>query len=207
MTCSSLNYITWTPWLACCSSLTLVLAFHEGSHISPKMNFLPFWPCTKFHIPLRHQAFVKRSFIDFLRKIYEWKMKTPLESRHQFCWVYRVYGIQNDRLNLRINEFLLVLKTMHCSQRYLQFFDLFFYLFCYSALFSKPLKSRYSWDRAGRFEYHKPYELNKIGDNFLMDFSFFTYRFFMKTLWKFISQMPDALGVCGTLIKVKKEGN
>ena len=48
----------------------------------------------------------------------------------------------------------------------------------YSALFSKPLKTRYSWGRAGRFEYHKPYELNKMGDDFLMDFSFFFHRFF-----------------------------
>ena len=67
--------------------------------------------------------FVKRIFIDFLRKIYKWKMKNPLKSHHQFCWVYRVYGIQNDWLDLRNNEFLTVLKTMHCSQRYLQFFD------------------------------------------------------------------------------------
>ena len=47
----------------------------------------------------------------------------------------------------------------------------------HSALFSKPLKTRYSWAQVGRFEYHKPYELNKIGDDFLMDFSFFTHRF------------------------------
>ena len=71
-----------------------------------------------------------RIFIDFLRKIYEWKMKNPLKSRHQFCWVHRVYGIQNDRLDLRSNKFLTVLKSKHCSWKYLQIFDLFFYLFC-----------------------------------------------------------------------------
>ena len=62
----------------------------------------------------------------------------------------------------------------------------------YGALFSKPLKTRYSWGRAGRFEYHKPYELNKIGDNFLMDFSFFSHRFFLENLRKFFEQM----GIC-----------
>ena len=45
------------------------------------------------------------------------------------------------------------------------------------ALFSKPLKTRYSCDRDGRFEYHNPYELQKVGDDFFMDFSFFAHRF------------------------------
>ena len=57
-------------------------------------------------------------------------MKNPLKSCHHFCWVHRVYGSQNDRLDLRNNEFLTVLKTMHPSQRYLRFFNLIFYLFC-----------------------------------------------------------------------------
>ena len=50
----------------------------------------------------------------------------------------------------------------------------------YSALFSKQLKTHYSWDGAGRFEYHKPYALNKIGNDFLMDLSFFIRRFCKK---------------------------
>ena len=64
--------------------------------------------------------FVKRIFVDFLRKIYERKMKNPLKSRHPFCWVHRVYGIQNDRLDLRIKDFFSVLKKMNYSRRYKQ---------------------------------------------------------------------------------------
>ena len=57
------------------------------------------------------------------------KNENPLKSRHQCCWVHRVYGIQSDRLDLRINKFLKVLKTIHCSRRYFKFFDLFFICF------------------------------------------------------------------------------
>ena len=64
------------------------------------------------------------------------------------------------------------------------------------ALFSKPLKTRYSCDRDGRFEYHNPYELQKKGEDFFKDFSFFDRRFWKENLWKFISQMGNALGVC-----------
>ena len=32
------------------------------------------------------------------------------------------------------------------------------------------------------FEYHKPHELKKVGDDFFMDFSFFNHRFFVKNL-------------------------
>ena len=44
------------------------------------------------------------------------------------------------------------------------------------ALFSKPLKTRYLCDRDGRFEYHNPFELQKVGDDFFVDFSFFAHR-------------------------------
>ena len=37
-----------------------------------------------------------------------------------FCSEYRGYGIQNDRLELRINGFFSVLKKTHCSLRYEQ---------------------------------------------------------------------------------------
>ena len=47
-------------------------------------------------------------------------MKNPLKSRHLLFGVHRVYGIQNDRLNLTVNEFLTVLKTLHSSKRYSQ---------------------------------------------------------------------------------------
>ena len=80
-------------------------------------------------------------------------MKNPLKSCHLFCWVHRGFGIQNNQLDLRINEFLTVLKTLHGSQRYLQFFDLSLYLFCkylqLQCIVSKTVKNslilRSSW--------------------------------------------------------------
>ena len=47
-------------------------------------------------------------------------MKNPWKSRHPLFRVHRVYGIQNDRLDLTINEFLTIWKTQHRSKRYLQ---------------------------------------------------------------------------------------
>ena len=47
-------------------------------------------------------------------------MKNLLKSQNIFCFEYRVYGIQNDRLKLRINEFFSVLQNSHRSQRYEQ---------------------------------------------------------------------------------------
>ena len=49
-------------------------------------------------------------------------MKNPWKTCHPFCWVHRVYGMQNDRLDLTV---ILVEKNcekMHCIQRYLHFF-------------------------------------------------------------------------------------
>ena len=72
------------------------------------------------HIPINQE-----NFNIFSQKSLQMKMKTPFKSFHIFCWGHRVYGIQNDQINLRKNEFLTVLKTMHCSRRYLQFFNSF----------------------------------------------------------------------------------
>ena len=58
----------------------------------------------------------------------------------------------------------------------------------------ETFKTRYPWDQDGRFEYHKHYELKKVGNNFFMIFSFFTHRFFVKNLRKFISQIGSPLG-------------
>ena len=41
-----------------------------------------------------------------------------------------------------------------------------------------------------------PMNSKKLVTTFLMDFSFFTHRFFRKNLRKFISQMGNAPGVC-----------
>ena len=72
----------------CYRSLTLVLAFCEGSHISHQYKFSSFLTLYTFpHIP---KAFVKKSFKDFLRNIYEWKMKNPWKTCHPFFWVRRI---------------------------------------------------------------------------------------------------------------------
>ena len=68
-------------------------------------------------------------------------------------------------------------------------------------------QQEWAWDWAGRFAYHEPCEINKMGDNFFMELSFSTQRFFKEHLWNFFSQMPDAFGVCGTKCKVKNEEN
>ena len=46
-----------------------------------------------------------------------------------------------------------------------------------------------------------------MGDDFFMDCSFFANRYFVKNLWKFISQMGNHLGVYKTNYKVKKVKN
>ena len=56
----------------------------------------------------------------------------------------RGYGIQNDRLDLTINEFLSVWKTMHRGLRYFQFFG----FFCLTFL-------RISLARVQRFKNHR----------------------------------------------------
>ena len=138
-------------------------------------------------------------------------MKNPWKSCHPLFRVHRVLGIQNDRLDLTNNEFLTIWKTQHHSQRYLQnkwrkiikevqiSLDTVYYF--------QSFQQEWPKDWASYFAYHKPYELNKMGDNFFMDFSFFAHRFIKENIWIFFSQIPDALGVCRTLCKVKKEEN
>ena len=46
-----------------------------------------------------------------------------------------------------------------------------------------------------------------MGDKFFMDFSFFAQRFLKENLRNFFSQMPNALGICGFMYKVKTEEN
>ena len=61
-------------------------------------------------------------------------MKNPWKSRHLLFGVHRGYGIQNDRLDLTINEFLAVWKTMHRGLRYFQFFGFFRLTFLWISL-------------------------------------------------------------------------
>ena len=126
------------------SSLTLVLAFCEGSHISSQNKFSSF--LTLYIVPHTPKAsgICEKKFKDFLWKIYERKMKNPWKSCHPFWWVHRVYGMQNNRLDLTVILAEKNSKKNHCSQRYLrnkwrkmikevqisldtvQFFDIFF---------------------------------------------------------------------------------
>ena len=59
----------------------------------------------------------------------------------------------------------------------------------YSALFCYFFQQECPWDWVGGFAYQKPYELNKMGDQFFMDFLFWGHRLF--------KEMPDAFKVCG----------
>ena len=71
--------------------------------------------------------------------------KSIIKPKKKFPAEYRVYGIQNDRLELRINEFFSDLKNSHYSQRYLQIdilfhfsFQFFAHIFGSGANFAKP---------------------------------------------------------------------
>ena len=93
------------------SEITLERASLKEAIFSPMINLWLFWPCSWFHIPLGYYPYVKWIFKDFSRKNYEWEMRNPWKNFHPLFWVHRVYGIQNDRLYLMINEFLTVWKT------------------------------------------------------------------------------------------------
>ena len=58
-------------------------------------------------------------------KIFEQKMKNPWQSCHPFCWFHRVYGMQNDQVNLTVILAEKNCKIMHYSRRYLYIFDHF----------------------------------------------------------------------------------
>ena len=52
-------------------------------------------------------------------------MKNLWKTCHPFCWVHRVYGMQNDRLDLTVILAEKNYKKMPCIQRFLHFFDHF----------------------------------------------------------------------------------
>ena len=60
------------------------------------------------------------NFKDFLWNISERKMKNPWKTCHPFCWVHRVYGMQNDRLDLTVILAEKNCEKMPCMKRYLQ---------------------------------------------------------------------------------------
>ena len=100
------------------SSLTLVQAFCEGSHISLPSSFLTLYKVP--HTP-KASGICEKKIIDFLRKIYECKMKNPWKTCRPFFGVHRVYGIQNDLwLDFMIILTEKDLNILLCSQRYLE---------------------------------------------------------------------------------------
>ena len=144
-----------------------------------------------------------RFFEDFFRKIYERKKKNQWKSCHPLFRVHRVNGIQNNCHILTINNFLTVWKTKHCSKIYLQIGKPRKNISCIDALFFKPPKTRKSWDQDSCFEDHKPWT-QKRSEIFFTDILFFTLRFFVKNLRKFISHMGYPQGIYKPNHKVKK---
>ena len=139
----------------------------------------------------------------FQKKFYGWKTKNWKKSRHPQVWVQWVYGIQNDRLELTSYEFLTVLKTMQYILRNLPFSVIFRSVFHQyfsnisgsSGLFLKPLKTRSSWVRAGRFEYHKPTKIWLGCDEIFSDFSFFSLKIFSELFSTKIKTMGTTSGL------------
>ena len=90
------------------------MANSEAGDNSLRKKLLAFWtpyilPYTPGALPIGEKKF-RRFFLKNLR--------VKNESRHQLFRVHRVYGIQNDRLDLTVNKFFMVWKTMLPSQIY-----------------------------------------------------------------------------------------
>ena len=144
-----------------------------------------------------------------------------LKSCHTFFGFHRVYGMQNDRLDLTIilaekeqtkNRPCLSEKTdlnrthlIQCSA-------------CYNLRKLTQVRHRLSITDPNRTQIDqrsgKPglvegtaYEFKKKKVSFSWTFHFSLIDFSQKISDFFFSQMPDAFGVCGTMYKVKKEEN
>ena len=66
----------------------------------------------------------------------------------------------------------LVWKTLHCSKRYSQICRIVF----------ETVKNKTLWNQDVWFNTKNPMNSKKASDNFAMEFSFFTHRFFVKNL-------------------------
>ena len=123
--------------LAWYNSLTLVVAFCRGSHISPKkVFFFPIWPCAWFIITPIHLAFVKQIFIDIYKNLQvKIEKLSPIFFEFIGFMVFKTtclisgltsfYGFENNALEPKIFailwfKFLFVLQispaTVHCFQ-------------------------------------------------------------------------------------------
>ena len=106
------------------SSLTLVLAFCEGSHNSPRNKFSSFFTLDiDPHTP-RHQAFVKKNFKDFLWKIYERKMENLWKTCHPF---FEFIGFMVFKMAVFISRLTSFLQfEKQCVERDIYNFSCFF---------------------------------------------------------------------------------
>ena len=130
-----------------------------------------------------------------------------LSNTRDFFTLEKSWKVHNI-CNVHINTSVIQIKIPPKRNEDLHVFFLQFSVFLSSQIWKylflrccvlKSLKSRYSWNRDGRFKYHKSYELKKV----VNDFFIFPHRFF-KEFWKFISQMGNRLGVYKNNCKVKK---
>ena len=154
------------------------MTFWEASHISPHNTFSLFLTLyivshTPKGFPICEKKFRRFSFRNLWTS--KWKIYFLLQKvvTHFFDFIGFMV-VKTTGSTSGLTSFLRFWKQCTVARDICDSLNYFFICFAnfsgYSALFSKPLKTRYSWGRAGRFEYHKPYELNKMGDNFLMDF-------------------------------------
>ena len=169
-----------------------------------------FWPYTYLNITTGHREFVKECFIDFLRNIYEQRMKIPWKSCHPFSWVYRVFCILKQ-LKTILQSFLLkkfwkvysVAKDLcktneeNCPRSA----NIFGYRASFSKLFSARITVRSSWS----FCIPQTLYTQQNGWLLFIDFSFFAHWFFNDNLWHFSLKLPWGYVEQCTMYKVKNK--
>ena len=132
-------------------------------------------------------------------------MKNPWKSCHPFYWIQRVYGMQNDRLDLPVNLAEKMAKWCTVARDICTSLTIFLHLFCkYLFLFCNFFQQEWPRDKAGCFACHKPSEFNKMGDNFFMDFLLID---FSKKMFEIVfpkCQMPWGYVELSTRYKKKK---
>ena len=119
--------------------------------------------------------------------------------------------MQNNQLNLTVILFEKKSKIMHCSQRYLHFFDHFSSFVLQISLPTKHYFAIFFSKNDREIQLVVLHTINPVkSTKWVMTFSLifhFSLIDFSKKIFDFFLQMPDAFGVCGTMCKVKKEEN
>ena len=143
------------------------MTFWEASHISFNKTFSQFFSLyivshTPGGFPICENKFRRFSFRNLWTS--KWKIYFLLQKvvTHFFDFIGFMV-VKTTGSTSGLTSFLRFWKQCTVARDICDSLIYFFICFAnfsgYSALFSKPLKTRYSWGRAGRFEYHKPYEL------------------------------------------------